>query len=189
KKYHQERTLAQTLFIPPGTYNYGIIISPAGFIMANKIKMMSTTFTVDKIKALVRAKGICVLSTASDDAVPHCSLMAYVANNACTEIYMVTHRATRKYKNLLGNPVISLLIDSRENYPREQVQAITVSGIYQAIGNRRKREEVGARLLQQHPHLKDFILNPDAVIICIKVDSFLLLNGLTESYFISLSKV
>ena len=144
---------------------------------------------LEKMKALVREKDICVFSTVSQDATPHCSLMAYVADEECREIYMATHSATLKYKNILKNPDVSLLIDSREVMPRQQAQALTVSGVFQSIDEKNKRERVKAHLVKQHPHLKKFIKNPDTVIISIKVQSFLLLDGLTDSHFVNLKEI
>ena len=144
---------------------------------------------LEKMKDLAREKDICVLSTVSRDATPHCSLMTYVADEECREIYMATHSSTMKYQNLLHNPAVSLLIDSREVTPRQQAQAMTVSGVFQPIVDKNKRDRVEARLLRQHPHLKDFIKNPDTVLICIKVQSFLLLDGLTDSHFVNLKEI
>ena len=141
---------------------------------------------LEKMKTLVRGKDICVLSTVSQDAAPHCSLMAYVADEECREIYMATHSSTLKYQNLLHNPAVSLLIDTREVTPRKKAQALTVSGVFQPIDTQNKKEWVKAQLLKKHPHLKEFIENPDAALICIKVKSLLLLDGLTDSHFVSL---
>ena len=144
---------------------------------------------LEKMKALIRVKDICVLSTVSQEATPHCSLMAYVANEECREIYMATHSSTMKYQNLLHNPAVSLLIDSREVTSRQQAQAMTVSGVFQPIVDKNKKERVETQLLKQHPHLKDFTKNPDTVLICIKVQSFLLLDGLTDSHFVNLKEI
>ena len=142
-----------------------------------------------KMKALVREKDVCVLSTVSQYATPHCSLMAYIADEECSKIYMATHTSTMKYKNLLHNPAVSLLIDSREVTPRQHAQALTVSGIFQPLDDEHKRDKVEAQLLMQHPHLKDFIKNLDTTLICIKVQSFLLLDGLNDSYFVNLKEI
>ena len=83
----------------------------------------------------------------------------------------------------------SLLIDSGEVTPRQQAQALTVSGVFQSIDDKNKRERVEAQLLKQHPHLINFIKNPDTVLICIKVQSFLLLDGLTDSHFVNLKEI
>ena len=58
---------------------------------------------LQEMKALAREKNSCVLATIVDRK-PYCSLMAYVTNQACTEIYMVTHRQTQKFKKPSGRP-------------------------------------------------------------------------------------
>jgi nitroimidazol reductase NimA-like FMN-containing flavoprotein (pyridoxamine 5'-phosphate oxidase superfamily) len=140
---------------------------------------------LEKMKALLQAKDICVLATVSGDK-PHCSLMAYVADDTCHEIYMVTHKNTKKYRNLIKNPHISLLIDSRDEDtgPRRfKAKALTVSGVCEQIENQVNKDFARAQLLKRHPHLKEFALAPDAEVLRIRVTSFLLLDGLTNSYF------
>lgn len=140
---------------------------------------------LDRMKALVREKDICVLATVSADK-PHCSLMAYVTDEDCSEIYMVTHRKTRKYKNLLENPSVSLLIDTREEHrgtQRPEAKALTVSGIFQRIDDEDKKRLARSKLLGRHPHLEEFMDHPDAELLCIRVASFLFLDGLTEAHF------
>ena len=137
------------------------------------------------MKVLVQAKDTCVLATVSDDK-PHCSLMAYVADDTCHEIYMVTHKNTKKYRNLMENPYVSLLIDSRDENmgPRRfKAKALTVNGVFENIEDQGERDFACARLLKRHPHLKEFALDPDAEMLRILVTSFLLLDGLTDSYF------
>jgi len=58
---------------------------------------------LEKMKELVRKKNICVLATVSDYK-PYCSLMAYITDATCKEIYMVTHKNTTKFNNLQKNP-------------------------------------------------------------------------------------
>jgi nitroimidazol reductase NimA-like FMN-containing flavoprotein (pyridoxamine 5'-phosphate oxidase superfamily) len=140
---------------------------------------------LERMKALVREKDICVLATVSGGK-PHCSLMAYVADDDCREIYMVTHRGTNKYKNLKENPAVSLLIDTREERsasPGVGARALTVSGVFQEIEKEDKREGVRARLLEKHPTLGAFLDDPDAELLCIRVYSFLLLDGLTDAHY------
>ena len=140
---------------------------------------------LEKMKNLVKEKDVCVLATASADK-PHCSLMAYVADEDCREIYMVTHRQSRKYDNLMKNPSVSLLIDTREEHlgpRRPDAKALTVSGTFGRIDDKKKRTRVRAKLLERHPHVEEFVNHPDAEILCIRVESFLLLNGLTEAHY------
>ena len=134
------------------------------------------------MKKLAREKDLCVLATTSGGE-PHCSLMAYVSDHDGREIYMVTQRNTQKYKNLLENPSVSLLIDTREDRPRLEAKAMTVSGKCEVVKDEAKQTLVRAKLLERHPHLKEFLSRPDAAILCVRVASFLLLDGLTDAYF------
>lgn len=140
---------------------------------------------LDKMKELVRKKDTCVLATVSQ-GFPHCSLMAYVSNDECSEIYMVTQKNSRKYRNLMENPQVSLMIDTREdNRGQKQTQskALTVAGTFQQTDNPDKYHSIRERLLDRHPRLNDFMNQPDAAIICIKISSFLFLDGLTDAYY------
>ncbi|MDJ0987727.1 MAG: pyridoxamine 5'-phosphate oxidase family protein [Desulfobacterales bacterium] len=135
-----------------------------------------------EMKALAQQKNMCVLATVSGQK-PYCSLMAYVTDDNCDEIYMVTHKNSTKYKNLMQNPAVSLLIDTREKFPRSQAKALTVEGVFCQIENTVKRKLVAAKLLQTHPHLDDFMQHPEADIFCVKISSFLLLDGLQQAHF------
>ena len=137
------------------------------------------------MKRMVKDGDICVLATASGGK-PHCSLMAYVSNEDCSEIYMVTQKDSTKFRNLIENPSVSLLIDTREEYQgtnRPEAKALTVDGVFQPI-EEAKRSYMTAILLERHPHLKVFLDHPDAELLCIRISSFLFLDGLTDSHYV-----
>ena len=140
---------------------------------------------LEQMKALTKERSMCVLATIAGTK-PYCSLMAYVADESCEEIYMVTHRKTQKYQNLSENPAVSLLIDTREEAPRTQTRALTVEGTFHRIKDGTKKIKVKETLLKIHPHLKNFCDHPDAELICIKINAFLLLNGLTDAHYVQL---
>jgi nitroimidazol reductase NimA-like FMN-containing flavoprotein (pyridoxamine 5'-phosphate oxidase superfamily) len=135
-----------------------------------------------EMKALASQKNICVLATVAGRK-PHCSLMAYVTDENCTELYMVTHKNTKKFKNLMENQFVSLLIDTRETSPRSKAKALTVAGECTVIEGEKKRQKVRSKLLAIHPHLSEFINHSEAQILCVRIHSFLLLNGLQEAHF------
>ena len=142
----------------------------------------------DRIRGLVRSRDICVLATASGER-PHCSLMAYVADDDCREIYMVTGRNTTKFRNLSANPEVSILIDTREEHPsgnRQYAQALTVDGTFEPVGSKDKKSRIAGRFREKHPHLKTIMAEPDAEILCVRVKSFLLLDGVSTSHFVEL---
>ena len=139
---------------------------------------------IEKMKALVREKDSCVLATVSSGK-PHCSLMSYIADPDCREIFMVTHSRTRKYNNLQENPCVSLLIDTREedrDLAVGQKKALTVSGTFQEVDPAREKG-IRAQFLARHPQLKALVEDPEAVTISIRVQSFQLLEGVRDAYF------
>jgi len=140
---------------------------------------------LEKMKNFVRKKNICVLSTASDNK-PYCSLMAYVTDSTCKEVYMVTHKNTTKFKNLQKNPWVSLLIDSREIQPRSNAQALTITGVFVPLLDENKKQEIRENMLKSFPHMENFIHHPESELIRIKINSLLLLDGLTQSHFVSI---
>ncbi len=87
---------------------------------------------LEKMKHFVRKKNICVLATVSDHK-PYCSLMAYITDATCEEIYMVTHKNTTKFNNLQNNPLVSLLIDSRETQPRFNIVLVVSDALRQDV--------------------------------------------------------
>jgi len=140
---------------------------------------------IDRIKDLIKARDICVLATVSEET-PHCSLMAYATDDACREIYMVSHGQTTKFRNMTENPAVSLLIDTREEHTgprRPEAQAITLDGIYEKIEDGKKEDLVRSKLLERHPHLNSFMADPGTEILCIRIRSFLLLDGIDKAYF------
>jgi nitroimidazol reductase NimA-like FMN-containing flavoprotein (pyridoxamine 5'-phosphate oxidase superfamily) len=143
---------------------------------------------LEKMKRLVKDGDICVLATVSEGK-PHCSLMAYVSDEGCREIYMVTKRETTKFSNLTENPLVSLLIDTREEHQgkkRPEAKALTIDGEFQYIEDEVKKRYVKTMLLERHPHLNIFLDHTDAELICIKITSFLFLDGITDAHFVEL---
>lgn len=140
---------------------------------------------LESMKDIVKGNDLCVLATVSEGK-PHCSLMTYITDDECSEIFMISHKQTKKYSNLRANPIVSLLIDTREKergQKRVDIKALTVMGEFQAIKDQTKRSLIHARFLKTHPHLTDFLNDPGVEIFSIKVKSFLLLDGVKDAFF------
>jgi len=140
---------------------------------------------LERMKDLIRSQDICVLATACGNR-PHCSLMAYVTDKDCREIYMVTHRNTVKFRNATENPSVSLLIDTRAEDRKDRqelARALTVTGLFERIDEPERLEAIRARLLARHAYLRDFAAHSEAEVFAVKIQSFLLLDGITESYY------
>jgi len=137
------------------------------------------------IQELIQANKMCVMATVSEGQ-PHCSLMTYVTDDNCREIYMATRRETKKYRNLIANPSVSLLVDSRQDTrvgPSAQTRALTISGTFQRNIDEKKVASVRTRLLEKHSELKKIFNNPDTEIIVVKIQAVQLLDGIADAYF------
>lgn len=138
-----------------------------------------------KMKKLVKDKDVCVLATVMGN-VPHCSLMSYVPDRDCLEIYMMTRKGTKKYRNLAANRTVSLLIDTREEdcgADRARIKALTVSGVFKTISDEAQKKRIRQKLLKKHPQLKPFAQDPDTEVFAVKVKSFQLLDGVKDAYY------
>lgn len=140
---------------------------------------------LEKMKELVKANDLCVLATVSEGR-PHCSLMSYISDEDGHEIFLISHKTTKKYANLMENPTVSLLIDTREEEKGQRriyIKALTVSGEFQAINDAVRKGLLREKFLKRHPHLTDFLNNPGAEIFSIKLKSFQLLDGVKDAFF------
>jgi nitroimidazol reductase NimA-like FMN-containing flavoprotein (pyridoxamine 5'-phosphate oxidase superfamily) len=146
---------------------------------------------LEKMKDIVKANDLCVLATVSEGK-PHCSLMSYIADEEGQEIYLISHKQTKKYGNLMGNPTVSLLIDTREEEKGQRrvfIKALTVSGEFQTIKDFGRKDLIRARFLKRHPHLADFLNDPGAEIFSIKIKSFQLLDGVKDAFFETIAQI
>jgi len=134
------------------------------------------------IRNLIQENRICVMATVSEGQ-PHCSLMSYAVDADCREIYMATHKETKKYRNLAANPSVSLLIDSREAGSEGQTKALTVTGTIQGVIDEQRKAVIQDALLKRHPDLKEFFVDPASEIIVVRVKALQLLDGITDAYY------
>jgi nitroimidazol reductase NimA-like FMN-containing flavoprotein (pyridoxamine 5'-phosphate oxidase superfamily) len=142
----------------------------------------------DRIKAFLKEKDMCVLATTLEGK-PHCSLMAYMTDEEGEWIYMVTHRDTTKYTNLLSNEQVSLLVDNRCDgmlADRSNLQALTVHGTFHAVETEGAKKQILEQVRERHPHMREFLDNPEAEIISVRVKSFLFLDGISDAHRITL---
>jgi nitroimidazol reductase NimA-like FMN-containing flavoprotein (pyridoxamine 5'-phosphate oxidase superfamily) len=131
---------------------------------------------ITKMKALLRGKSSCVLAT-TDGETPHCSLMAYITPESADRLFLVTPRDTRKYRNIMQNPKVSLLIDTRDEKTTSPAQALVVAGNCRILEDEEEIATIKASFCQKHPHLKGLIHKGNVVFLCILFESFLLLDG------------
>jgi nitroimidazol reductase NimA-like FMN-containing flavoprotein (pyridoxamine 5'-phosphate oxidase superfamily) len=111
-----------------------------------------------------------VLATDSDGK-PYTSLIAYALTPDLKGIIFSTPKTTRKYKNILRNNHVSLLIDTRSNTKKDYMSAESVTIIGNARPVRRRKEwlELAQVLKKKHPELSEFIDSPETAGVFVKI--------------------
>ena len=54
------------------------------------------------------------------------------------------------------------------------------------VADAAETERMRKDLLAAHPQLEEFLADDDCAILCVRIASFLLLKGISESYYVSL---
>lgn len=140
---------------------------------------------LEQMLAFIRENGICVLATCNGQE-PHASLMAYLYGDQGRRIYLITSSQSLKYRNILANPQVSLLIDDRRSAEADrQVKALTVGG-HCAPAPEAEQEELKARFAQGLPHLAGITADPAAKVLVVRARALQLLAGPTESSYLEL---
>ena len=141
---------------------------------------------IDRINDFLKKQSNCVLATVRQGH-PHCSLMSYVTDPDVQFVYMVTHRNTSKYRNLLDNPNVSLLVDDRkQRVDKHHTCALTVHGTFQSLPTDVQQSSVRPRFLERHADMHRFIEHPETEFISIRIVSFLFLDGIVDAHYIEL---
>ncbi|WP_045214784.1 pyridoxamine 5'-phosphate oxidase family protein [Desulfonatronovibrio magnus] len=136
----------------------------------------------DIILKIMKQNDLAVLTTSTENQ-PHCSLMAFICDDKGHNIFMLTQKDSSKFRNISANPKVAVMIDTRTQSPdRSSIKALTVKGTCspaQSIDQDTLKEQ----LLKQHPQLQGLAAQRDAIILQIKAESFLLLDGVSDAYF------
>ena len=142
-----------------------------------KLKML------DKVEKILQENTLCVLCT-DGEGIPYCSLMTYMPSFDLKILYMISIQESKKYKNILSNPDVSVLIDTRQRISYQsdkKIISITFEGVYQLIAQN-EIESIKSRFANEHIELDEIIKSPGVAIFAIKLKSFLLLDGAVNSF-------
>ena len=142
----------------------------------------------EEMMEFIRGKDICVLCTASQSG-PWCSMMSYVAGPSGDRIYTATRRGSRKHQNIQTNPIVSVLIDDREERTgedRSRIRAMTASGQAAEVADKTERERILGELAARHPQLKELLADDATALLEVRFNSLLLLRGVSDSIYIEL---
>ncbi|MCB2190673.1 MAG: pyridoxamine 5'-phosphate oxidase family protein [Deltaproteobacteria bacterium] len=137
---------------------------------------------LETMLAFIRENDTCVLATSTGHQ-PHASLMAYLPGDQGRKLYLITSAETQKYRNILANPQVSLLIDDRRSgEPEGQVKALTVGGRCAPVPEA-EQQALKERFARSMPHLTGITADPAAQVLEVKVRTLQLLAGPLEASY------
>lgn len=138
---------------------------------------MKTTQEVEgAVRQLVTDQKLAVLST-HGAAGAHASLVAFAVSKDLKRLLFATPRSTLKFSNILDEPRVALLIDSRSHREADfhEAAAVTVTGTAREL-DAVERAPVLPLYLGRHPHLEGFVGAPSCALIEVRVERYRLVR-------------
>jgi len=125
---------------------------------------------LNRLKILNKAQRHAVLATDLGGQ-PYTSLVAYALTPDLRGIVFATPKSTRKYKNILKNKRVSLLIDTRSNTESDYMDAesITILGSARPMRKGKRWSELATILKKKHPKLTKFINSSETTLILVAI--------------------
>jgi heme iron utilization protein len=112
-----------------------------------------------------------VLAT-SDEGKPYTSLVAFALTSDRRTLIFATPKATRKYRNIVGQPAVSVLIDDRSQSADDlsDAQAVTLLGLARELKSAAEKEEYRKVFVSKHPELAAFAQASDTALIAVSIE-------------------
>jgi len=126
------------------------------------------------LKEVLATQRFCVLATQGQGQ-PYGSLVAFTETDDLKQLVFATSRDTRKFSNLVSEPRVALVIDSRSNSDSELRNAVAVTALgsaHEAVGD--ERERLAGVYLAKHPGLAGFIGSPQMAVCAVEVEDYVI---------------
>jgi heme iron utilization protein len=134
----------------------------------------------EQIKRVLEAKRFAVLAT-SHAGQPHASLMAFTPVGGARYLVFATYRGTQKYRNLLEDGRVAVLIDDREADATQAQRGIVLTAIGTAKEIPDAEREAAVRAhLARHPTLEEFVRAPDCALVRVAVGAYEVVGGIDD---------
>ena len=137
------------------------------------------------IESIIKTSRFAVLATESDGQ-PHTSLIAITPADGFRQLIFATYRNTRKYRNLLHNSKVALLIEGEYvniNGLKEKV-VLSIIGHTEDISIAENKAAFKAHLMR-HPQMESFMLSSDCALIKVIAKSYQFVSGIDEIRWIT----
>ncbi len=134
-------------------------------------KTTGTAVVAERLKFMDSTQRHAVLATVSDGQ-PYTSLVAFAMTPDMTRVVFATPRDTAKYRNILNNKRVALLIDTRSNTDASYMksEAVTIIGTAKPVRRGSKSEALAGILAKKHPALGRFVREKSTAIVVVEAE-------------------
>jgi nitroimidazol reductase NimA-like FMN-containing flavoprotein (pyridoxamine 5'-phosphate oxidase superfamily) len=137
----------------------------------------------DRMRFLNETERHAVLATALQGK-PYTSIVAFALTKDMKGVLFATPKNTRKYRNIIKNNHVALLVDNRNNTDKAYMGAESVSILGTAKPVRRGKRwlELSRVFIRKHTALREFVKSPSTGLIlveakrCIHVSQFQMIS-------------
>ena len=132
------------------------------------------------ILKLLKKEKLAVLAT-KGVPYPYTTLVGFSFTKDLNLVLFATMRGTRKYSNIVSNPHVSLLIDTRKNYIDDFEDAVALTILGKAAEIKRSDKNRHMKMyLKRFPHLKNFMDDPETALVGIRVNKYIFVRRFQE---------
>jgi nitroimidazol reductase NimA-like FMN-containing flavoprotein (pyridoxamine 5'-phosphate oxidase superfamily) len=130
-----------------------------------------TVSVLARLKRFDRTQRHAVLATTLNER-PHASLVAFAITPDGRGLLFATPRGTTKYRNMIENNRVSLVVDNRENDGTDYLdaEAFTIFGRAREVHKKLERTALAGVLAGKHPVLREFIDAPTTALILVRIE-------------------
>ena len=139
--------------------------------------MENTEAIHQQIGQLFDSQSLGVLATQRSGQ-PYSSLIAFCASEDLEKLYFATPKTTRKFKNLVADSRVSILVNSSSNREADFHEAIAVTLVGEAVELDDCDEgPIVKQYLRKHPFLEDFVRSPTTAMVEVTARSYYLVHN------------
>ena len=136
-----------------------------------------------RMKSLNKSERHAVLATTMQSK-PYASLVSFALTRDMKGVLFTTPKSTRKYRNIIENNHVALLIDNRNNTEEAYMgaESISILGTAKPVRRGKRWQELSRIFLRKHPALRGFVESPSTALIlveatrCIHVSRFQMIS-------------
>ncbi len=132
------------------------------------------------VQQLLDATGFAILATEGAGQ-PHASLIAVTPFQGWRQLVFATYRDTQKYRNLLNNRRVSVLVDGCKASRGGVQEGFVVTAVGQALDIPAHQHAAALQVhLQRHPDLASFLQSPDCVLVGVSVEAYQVVRSIDD---------